>query len=701
MAEDMKNLTENLAGNSPERDARARRAVVDGIGRIRTARQASGIENKWIVCDRLWRGEAMSRYWGEDMNQSHVPEPFKQERAVTPRLMGAVMPNDNWFRLEPERSGAIEPGSAKKMMQEQFSDGRLRFRLRTLVQQCAKYGFAVAKVPWVTDRREVVVSEAKTEGKFRDGKLYGTKTRRITKRQTVNRDRTELAPIAPADFFYDWRYDDIQLAPFCADESKVTREYVYAMVEAGVYAGITKADVMKLGIRQTGPETDQFKVSKENASGASNIQGQPEDEIKVADWWGLFSLEGDGLRTECNVVVLDDVHVVRICTNNFWHGKRPYVATPWTAIEGEGYGIGVIEPIVRLSMDIDDVQNAVVAGVSLSVNPMWKVGDDFNIIDDQIVARPGRVFRGSDVTQMQPMVVPDVSQNGYRLKEDLRREIDETNSAPRLLLGGEEGGSEATATAFTGRARQANIRLREAIEAFTYDVLQPLLDMALYNNQQFLDEARVVLYEGRAGQYFRFQVTPEDLAGISRVKAIQTPQIELLGVRGQMMVAFLGSLANLGPLAAQEPYRSAVKKAFINQFGEEDADDIFPDTNPTRSDTQEEELIVMLSTGNEIEVLETDDHEGHAAVCLEYMSTDDFANRPMEIRAAVLAHHANHDKFMQQAEQAAVRNAPDMEQMAGGVMEGEGVNAPNPDLMEGLQSGQVLAEDQRANIQGG
>lgn len=693
--EELKNQAPNLAGQTEDRDTRALTTVIDTISHVAGARGHQ--ERVWTVIDRIWRGDPISRYF-EGENATNVQEAFKMERAATPRVMLALWPSEDWFRLIPERQGSVDPVGAKKLMQEQFRQGKLGDKARRLVQMCAKYGTAIAKVPWIVDRLNVRVSERKDEATFENGQQSGIKSTRVVKEQTLNRDRSELQPLFISDFYIDWTYATVQEAPWCADKFRQTKEDIKLKVKTKVYQNITNEQIEKIGEQKRKEEgTDLVKDLSRFASGANMLRPQGADEIQSKDWWGLFDLEGDGNRVECNITIIDDQFVVRISKNNLWHGMRPYLSSPWTPVEGEFYGIGIIEPIVPMALDVNDQQNSLNAAAALSVNPMVKVGDGMNIIDDQLFVSPGRVFRGEQIEQLQPFLLPDTSQIARLNKAEIRQDIEETTGIPRLFLGGASQGTE-TATEFSGRQREANLRLREVILALHREIQIPYLEMCLFNNQQFLDETRVVQYEGRAGQYFRYQATPVELAGIARVKPIMAPQIELLGLRGRLMTNFIGTLAQLGELANQEPFRALLKKSFENEFGREDADLIWPESDLNFADSQEEENLVM-QLGKSISVRETDNHELHLTKLNELMTTPEFENKPASIKAIFFAHRANHALFITRDEEAAPEAVP-LDQQAEAAMQGEGVSVPVPSEFEGVEAGRALAEEARAIEQG-
>lgn len=709
MAQDVKktevppvsNEAENRAAEAAVRE-RALKAVLDHITAVDSDRDY--LNNKWLVCDRLWRGEPISRFYPGDKT-THIPEPFKQERAVTPRIRMALFPGDDWFRPIPLRPKSAKSMTVKALLDEQFRHGRFSSRFGQFVSNCAKYGTAFAKAPWVTDRRTVRMNEAKEKLKYENGVAVDIEKAGMDTREfTINRDRTEFRNISIFDFRCDRRYESIYDAPGCSDEFSQTVEDALRKLRQKVYAGVTEADIKKLMETGATAAPNAAKEQQQQASGGALQKPKPADDIKTVDFWGLFDLDGKGERVECNITVLNRTLVVRVAKNNLWHGRRPYVQGKWIPVEGELYGIGVIEPIVHLCLDINDMQNTLNAAAALIANPMFKVGDDFNIMDEQIIAAPGRVFRGGDIAQFQPVHVPDMTQVARLDKSILRDEISETNGTPRLFMGQMESGQES-ATGFSGRLKEGNLRIKEVATAFKEEVLDPFMEMVAFNNQQFLAEERTVILTGDAGAYQEFKVTPDELAGVARIEIAMAPQIELLGLRGQMMTNFL-TVVSANPMLASIPnLPELLKIIWTNEFGYREQDRVFPPRGDEYQHAQREEN-VMLARGLPVDVKEWDNHPAHIQEIMAYEQTRYYQTLSADRKALLLAHRLTHEMHLRRSqEQVPMGPPPGMPPgMPGqpglpgaGPMPGMPPEAPTP----GIAQGRALAMTARGNMQPG
>jgi len=178
------------------------------------------------------------------------------------------------------------------------------------------------------------------------------------KEYVINRDRTELKPLSIFDFRCDRRYESIYDAPCCSDESRQTREQVIQKLRQGVYAGITEEEVLALGQKEAPPDNDG-RAMQLQANGENLQKPKPENDILTSDWWGLFDLEGNGIRRNARSSFSTGRGSSGSFANNTW---CPFPAgrtfrPSGTPVEGELYGIGLIEPITTLCLDLNDMQN--------------------------------------------------------------------------------------------------------------------------------------------------------------------------------------------------------------------------------------------------------------------------------------------------------------------------------------------------------
>ena len=692
-----KNFGPNLA-TSQDECARALQHVKDCMEPVRAWMDKE--REKWTVLQALWQGEPVTRFF-PGMDTTHVPESMKVVESIMPRLREGMFPSPDWFRVRLLRDGKGDPGAIKALLEEQLAEGRFEQRMDMFLRSLCIFGTAFAKVPWVPDTAEYFCNEAPEEEVWENGTLVGMK-RGPAREKTykVNRDRTEFVPLHIADFFCDPRYNDISKAPWNADEMHQSAEYVLDRLKEGVYAGITAEEVKKMA--ESGPVKPTAIMDSALRyldPDTANVKRQPADDFTTLEWWGLYDLKKDGHRVECVIAILNGERAVRVQENKLWHRRRPYLGKQYIPIKDRLYGIGLIEPIVRLQQDLNDTRNSLNLASALLVNPMLKAGDDAGVEEVQMTAVPGKIWRCGDISQLQVLYMPDVTQVGRLQEAAIRQDIQEVTGATRLYYGsGEEGGTTATEV-FT-RVREANSRLKGTIKALARDVVEPFLEMAHYNNHQFLREERMILQTGNTRAYTHLKVTPDKLAGPAKFEMLLAPQIELLGIRGQQMMAFVQQVA-ANPVSAQVfDWPKFLRRAYEDIFGYRDVDEIFIPLKTAEAVSQAEECMLMAEYGYELDVQESDPHAEHLRYMLVFMSTRSFNQLPPDRKAVVVAHAKNHELFAKRMAEVAASQpaAPQMAGPQGGMPPLSQMGGP-PQTDNAVIARQ-LAEEQRMNLQG-
>lgn len=645
-------------------------------------------ENKWIMLERMWRGDPISRYF-PGMTATNIPEPYKAIESVVPRIKKALFPRpDEWFRVIPMKSGGPgDPKTIKMMIQEQLEQGDFESRITHFIRYCAIMGTSVAKVPWVEDEYTIKCNQIIDE---KDGK-------KIFKPTDVKiiRSRTELYNLSLFDFYTDPRYVDPMKSPFCADNTQQNKEYIYSKIGDGTYVGITREDVEQMlnkGDNNT-PET-LGKDLKLSSQGLNNIETNPDDNFIITEWWGLLDPENTGNREEYVVTVVNMQKVVRIQKNMLWHHRRPYVYSQWTPVDGEFYGMGLIEIIVRLCLDLNDQSAANNLATALVINPAVVVNDDANIPEEQLTMVPGKVLRtrATNVGEsIRPFFLVDQTASGRMKTEEIRRDITETTGLPRSGMGGVDTQNE-TATAFYGRSRESNIRLEEPVRIFSKKALTPFLEMCHYNNHQFMKEERVVEVTGNAGDYSYFSITPEMLSGAAKFQVLLAPQIEMLGIRGQQMLTTVTSMTEFMPMLGNVKMDKLFRLIWADLFGHREIDDIIPPRDDETGISQDEENILMMR-GLTIDVKEWHNHVAHLKNMMMFMMTPNYMNAKPEIQAIFNAHVENHNLMIKrQAEQTPPAQIPQMPGIA--------PMAQLPNVPDAQQMGLQLSEMNRQGVQG-
>jgi len=690
---EQKNYGENLVTNEAIRN-RVSAYVLEQIKTIVNGR--SYLDSKAIMLERLWRGDPVSRFY-PGTSTTHVPEPFKAVESLVPRIIEGVMPGPEWFRVTPVEPGQGDPRSIGLLLKQQLDDGDFDERLDMFVRICLIQGTAFAKLPYIWDTRKYFFREKQEKPVYKNGIQIDTKRTGWKKEEyEYNRDRTELLPIEWFDFIADPRCQDpVNAGTGCGDRSRQTKEYIFEMIDKGVYANITKEQVSRMSKMDKTVPMGLGETLKYTSVDTASIARRPEDDFIVTEWWGMVPIDSKGGRTEAVVTFINEQVCVRIQANKLWHHSRPYLVSQYIPIKSELYGMGVIEPIVRLCLDVNDMRNTLNHGAAIAANPMLKVEDSADVEDEVIIPVPGRIIRCARQEGIQPLYIPNMSQIAQLSENMSKQDIVETAGTTRLYYGAEQAGG-TTATETYTRTREANVRVKRYIKALGKK-MERILQVCHLNNHQFLDEERIVVLTGDVKGYQHLKVTPDKLEGPAKFDVILAPQIELLGVRGQQMMMYMERTMANPMLAGQIDARQLARIIWEDLFGTREVNYIFPEADQRLLSQDDENL--LLIKGLEIPVRMYHNHEEHRRVLMLVMTMPEFEDFSPEAQAAFMAHFQNHELWAKRLNEQATN--PMNQMMAGPGGEASGAPGTQAPGEQGARAfARQLSEQARQGVQG-
>lgn len=486
------------------------------------------LRNKWLILYRLYRGETLAQYeYGR--NQLHSPEPFKAVETQHPRIMRALFGNQRWFKFIAEGNSHDQNAEAQeRMCRDQVRRMRYFEKQSRFIRDGLIYGTAIQKTYWKQEEGEMTYRDGKRVPNKSPDAMPGTTQVELSevKRKELTFDGNWTDNVGIFNFFAPPNASSIQEAEWCGDRSSWPDYKVKQMGQMGHWIGLEPLKDHP-GSRDIS-YGDEFQERKSYAYGvfdpreASWAPHIPHYE--VVDWWGPLVIktdEGNYETRQCNVVMLEPKSlalVVRVTVNPFWHQQKPYQAWRPITLEDELYGIGTIEMIARLSLELDMKRNLGMAAMQIAGNPMVAISDESNIPDGQLILQPGKVFRvgGDPKNAIVPVHIPDVSDVSLKGENVLVKDIREVagTTSPQMGAASPFGGAK-TATQHTSEVDEANTRLAGPIFNWEVGVGESMLDQMAWNNQQFMSYERVIREVGPYGLQYsdRYTIRPEDVIG--------------------------------------------------------------------------------------------------------------------------------------------------------------------------------------------
>lgn len=645
------------------------------------------LRNKWLILYRMFRGESIAQHaYGRE--QLHSPEPFKAVEQMVPRMMQALFGADPWYNLMGEESTDDENARTQEgLCRHQHRAMRYVELAKRLIRDRCIYGTCVQKLRW---RQKVQSMRYRKAQRIPNEKLPGTSTLRMAevKRDEIIFDDNWADQVSLFDAFFPPTSSGIDSAEWGADRTLVSAMEVRQNAELGAWLNMDKlADRQGDGDVNYG---DEFKERKAYAYGVFDsrqaMQAPHVAHYVAVDWWGPFKLDG-GPEKFCNIVIVDwrgaqVVAVARECP--YWHQEMPYQVSRHISLHEEMYGIGVIEPIVRLSMEKDMKRNLAMAAIQLEANPMLVAEDDANIPDGQLLATPGLVLRAKSADGIKPLFIPRVSDAAMQGERVLTEDIRETTgiTTPIMSGGGMGGGGGKTATQHQSEVNEANVRILGGVENFENEMMVPMLHQMTWNNQQFMDRTKVIRIVGPQGLRFhdRFSVTPQMLVGRFLVVPLAGYRLSTQRVQTQQLVNLLDRAPAINQLYGRDVIKihALLAKIFREGFGFRDYNDFItlpPEDSRLFSAIEEHEAWYH---GTVPKVRDEDNHLRHWEDHLAETETETFLElerRDEKTAHEARAHAAQHGihlaRMGEQMEQALMQ-AEQQRAIAGGVGGGGG-----------------------------
>jgi len=508
--------------SSPDICARAKQVIRSEMSLTKTTLEY--LRNKWLILYRLYRGESLSRFFYRQSN-FHAPEPYKAVETIVPRIMSALFENEPWFKFVGEK---LSDDNAAKMMDalitHQVRDIDFVRRWETIIRDLCIYGSKPLYVFWKQEWREVNYRRPR---RMPNPRLPGSsivELEDISQEEVVS-DTNDFCPLDIYDFYGPPLARDVESAEWCGHRTLYTSDKVKQQLQMGMWDNAR--ELADLSGQDSANFDDEFKQRRAYSIGVwtptAEMQSSYVGHYEVFERWGLFDIDGTNTPVPCQIVAIQPrgrCVIVRVCKNPYWHGRKPYVLPRYTRLDNEFFGIGVIEPIAKLSLELDEKRQLELAAQNLSSNPALIVDDSANVPDEQLVIQPGLVLRAGSADGIKPLIIPDVSDAAIKGAIRIQQDIRETTGASATMQGSSDAGSGSeTATAVTKKLDEGSARVRGTISNIEVDGLCPLLDMFAWNNQQFISVPMSIRAIGSAGLKWPTEMTvrPESITGKFRV----------------------------------------------------------------------------------------------------------------------------------------------------------------------------------------
>jgi hypothetical protein len=542
-------------------------------------------DDKWLRWYKWFRGIVPKLPEGEeDRSNLHIPYTYSTVDAVRSKLLAACFANRPYVSFIPKDADDVE--TAKNMetlvdSQMNRTDVEFMVRMYTLITDMLIYGGCPYETGWRNEsamvRRKVPIIE--------NGILLGYEEQEI---EVVNWDDPDFQPFMIDDLYPDPEGTSIDDCSWVIRRRYITRKELEAKIDEGIYK-VKDLDA----INQAGDKISEGKQDRLAAIGAADAYADEADvggrRYELLEMW-----EDDRVTT-----VINRTEVIRDEANPFWHGKKPFGFAKFDPLNGEFYGISLVEVIEHLQAELNTTRNQRIDATSQTINRMWIVLKGMGLEPADLVSRPNGIIWVDSMEEVPKEVEfkpPDPA--AYQEESIIKADIQEATSTYNEARGAPSD-TKRTATENAIRERSTNIRFETKLRIFEALGLKRLGFFYDQLNQQFIDDIRSVRISGEDGGYEWQEMRPEDIAGRFEYQPAGSsiePTLDKLEYRTNLL--------NLYNEFKEDPEIKTreLKKRVFEAFGIKDTEKLIKSEEEIMQEQQEElaaqgELQAMLAGG--------------------------------------------------------------------------------------------------------
>jgi len=176
----------------------------------------------------------------------------------------------------------------------------------------------------------------------------------------------------------------------------------------------------------------------------------------------------------------------------YWrHQKKPYIVESYDPLPNEFYGLSAVQIIHDLQHELNTQHNQRVDNVSFALNKMWKARRGADIKEEDLISRAGGVIYLDDMDDLDEFQMTDVTSSSYNETSITERQLENVLAVPPVIRGVDSTKAE-TATEASLKSSNASIRYDVRILLFESLGIKRLAQLMDLNNQQFINEKRLI-----------------------------------------------------------------------------------------------------------------------------------------------------------------------------------------------------------------
>jgi hypothetical protein len=473
-----------------------------------------GVRQKWPRLYDLWRGTWTGRFHPHK-NNVHIPLIYSAIWADAARKAATSL--NMWPIVTFMGYGPDDMSVARKreaLISAQMKDDEAFRKQVDSIVQADLYGVSVMQVGWKrTSEMRIIEAVDRLP-------LSGKVVKTIKKGKIVGFDGPVSETLDLLDFFPEpgrrhinemrWvirRYFlDLDEVRYLASEDVFDQKEVDRLEQEGGanHQTVEMSAVIRRFAVRSGMDDDSVRWMDKYT--------RP---VEILEFWGYVpsELAPDGVMKRV-VSIANRRYLFRNRPNPFWHNRLPFIANCPTPDPHYFYAPGKAEIVEKLQITGNRYLNQSLDAADLMIDPMWFYDRGANLNTRNLYSKPGRFIPidgnpNEVIAAIQPQLanlsvadkklaqIRDLTQMGTSITED--------------AVQGLNGGSDrSTAREFIGRREAAGTRLLLESRFYEENCLEPLANMMVALDKQFLEMPVEVLILGDG-----FQIDPVTMQPIA------------------------------------------------------------------------------------------------------------------------------------------------------------------------------------------
>jgi hypothetical protein len=459
----------------------------------------SGIRAMYPRLYDLWRGTWTARN-SPHRNSVHIPLIFSALWADSARKASTSL-NDprpvSFMGYGPDD----EPTARKResLFAAQSKDDKLYLKQVDNFLMGSLYGNSVTQVGWKrTEEMRIIEAVDRMP-------LSGQIVRQIRKGKIITFDGPESQNVDMLDFFPCPGFRTIDEMPWVVRRYFLDLDDLRYMAEAGIFS---KSEVDRLiheggvnsGPASLGASARRFQSRVGVDDDSTRYMSKWRRPVEILEMWGIVPSElcSDGVFKRV-ITVANRRYLLRNKPNPFWHGLKPFLNYSPMPDPHYFYAPGKAEIVAKLQIVANRYVNQSLDAADLMIDPMWFYDRGAGLSTRNLYSRPGRYIPvNGNPNQVVSALQPNL--NGLTVADQkvgqMREAVQMGTGIVDDAVAGLGGDSRQTAREFQGRREAAGTRLLLESRLYEETMLEPLANMFIALDRQFLELPVEVLILG-------------------------------------------------------------------------------------------------------------------------------------------------------------------------------------------------------------